>query len=115
MNRQNKLSSVLEDNLKSMLQVNHEVNVFDLKRISSTNYKKLMKKMNVEYILSGVFYEFRDGLSLNVNIMTAKHSKIVASASINIGQSLYQRVINMDYVGEDTDDEYFMKLKRGRR
>ena len=109
--KRNKLSSVLENNLKSMLQINHKVNVFDLGRISSTNYKKLMKKMNIEYILSGVFYEFRDGLSLNINIMTVKDSKIVASASTNIEQSFYQRVINMDYVGEDTDDDYFMKLK----
>lgn len=114
MDRDNRLSVILEDNLKSMLQVNHKVNVFDFGNISSANYKKLMKKMNVQYILSGVFYEFRDGLSLNINIMTLKDSKIVASASINVGQSFYQRIINMDYVGEDTEDEYFMKLKSGK-
>jgi hypothetical protein len=43
--------------------------------------------------------------------MTTKSSKIVASSSIAFRKSFYERVVNMDYVGEDTNDDYFMKLK----
>ena len=111
MEKSNKFSTILEDNLKSTLQTMYKINVFNLEKISSKNYKRLIKKMNVQYILSGVFHKFRDGVSLNIEIMTTKDSRIVASSNIFIKQSFYQRVVNMGYVGEDTDDEYFMKLK----
>jgi TolB-like protein len=111
MERSNKFSIILEDNIKYILQTNHKVNVFDLEKISSKHYKTLMKKMHIKYILLGVFHKFRDEVSLNIRIMTTKSSKIVASSSIAFRKSFYERVVNMDYVGEDTNDDYFMKLK----
>lgn len=111
MKRNNKFSIIIENNIRHMLQAKYKVNVFNLDKISSKNHKGLIKKMGISHILSGVFHKFRDSISLNIEVMTIKESKIIASSSVFIKKSLYKRVIDMGYVGENTEDDYFMKLK----
>jgi len=111
----NKFSLALKEKIKSALQQESDINLFEFTAVSNANLKKLMSKHKVYHILKGVFQVFPDGVSFDISIIDVRNSKVMSSSVSFMPLSLYRR-INVDsfnnYQNMQKDpDDYYMNLK----